>query len=136
MAKFVSTQASVSINGEDVSDACARAELTIDSAVIETTDFGSGGFVENIGGLKSGTVSLDFHHDYAVGAVSDLLKDATGTIGTVVVIPNGTTASAENPSWTAEVVVNSFAPVSGAVGDLSTFSVSYPTTGEITFATA
>ena len=136
MAKFVSTQASVSINGEDVSEACARAEITIDANVVETTDFGSGGFVENIAGLKSGTVSLDFHHDYATGAISDLLKDLTGTIGTVVDIPNGTAASADNPSWTAECVINSFAPVSGAVGDLSTFSVSYPTTGEISFATA
>ena len=136
MAKFVSTQASVSINGTDVSTACARAEITIDANVVETTDFGSGGFVENIAGLKSGTVSLDFHHDYASGAVSDLLKDLTGTIGTVVVIPNGTAVSETNPSWTAECVINSFAPVSGAVGDLSTFTVSYPTTGEISFATA
>jgi hypothetical protein len=34
------------------------------------------------------------------------------------------------------VLINSFTPVSGAVGDLSTFSVTFPTTGAVTYATA
>ena len=137
MAKYVVTGTQVTLNGDDLSSNCARAELVISAAEVDTTDFGSGGFTEVIGGLKSGQISLDFHSDFGSGAVSSTFQDLVGTIGTVTLIAgNGTAASAETPVYTAEVLINSFTPVSGAVGDLSTFSVTFPTSGEITYATA
>lgn len=136
MAKFVATGTSVSFNGTDLSGSVARAELVTNAAEIDVTDFGSSGWTELIGGLKSGTVSLDFHADYGVGGVNETFADLLGTIGTVTIIAaNGTAASATTPSYTAEVLVNSVTPVSGAVGDLSTWSVTFPTTGEVTYAT-
>lgn len=137
MGKFVVTGTKVSLNGVDLSGSCARAELVINAAEVTTTDFGSAGWTEVIGGLKSGTVSLDFHSDFGAGAVSATFQDLVGTIGTVTLIAaNGTAASATTPKYTANVLINSFTPVSGAVGDLATFSVSFPTTGEVTYATA
>jgi hypothetical protein len=137
MAKFVVTGTQVTLNGTDISSSCARAELVINAAEVETTDFGSGGWTEVIGGLKSGTVSLDFHSDFGAGAVSQTFQSLIGTVGTVTLIAaNGTAASATTPKYTATVLVNSFTPVSGAVGDLSTFSVSFPTTGAVTYGTA
>ena len=136
MAKYVVTGTGVTLNGDDISANTARAELVINAAEVDTTDFGSGGFTEIIGGLKSGQVTLDFHNDFGSGAVSDLLKDLVGTIGTVTLDPTGAGAGANNPVYTAEVLINSFTPVSGAVGDLATFSVTFPTTGSVTFATA
>lgn len=136
MAKFVVTGTKVTVNDIDISSDCARAELVINAAEVETTDFGSGGFTEVIGGLKSGQVSLDFHSDYGTGAVSELFSDLVGTIATVKLIAgNGTAATATTPEWSCSVLVNSFTPVSGAVGDLSTFSQTFPTSGEITFST-
>jgi len=137
LAKFIATGTQVSLNGSDISSSCARAELVINAAEVTTTDFGSAGWTEVIGGLKSGQVSLDFHSDFGSGAVSALFQDLVGTIGTVVLIAaNGTAASATTPSYTAEVLINSFTPIAGAVGDLSTFSVTFPTTGEVSYATA
>ena len=137
MAKIVATGTTVTLNGTDISGSVARAELVINSAEVDVTDFGSSGWTEIIGGLKSGSVSLDFHHDYGSGAVSNLFQDLVGTIGTVTMIAaNGTAASATTPEYTAEVLVNSFTPIAGAVGDLSTFSVTFPTTGEVSYATA
>lgn len=137
MAKFVVTGTQVTFNGSDISSNCARAELVINAAEVDTTDFGSGGWTEVIGGLKSGSVALDFHSDFGSGAVSNLFADLVGTIGTVTIIAaNGTAASATTPQYTAEVLVNSFTPIAGAVGDLSTFSVSFPTTGAVSYATA
>lgn len=137
MAKFVATGTSVTFNGSDISGSVARAELVTNAAEIDVTDFGSSGWTELIGGLKSGTVSIDFHADYGSGGVNELFADLLGTIGTVTIIAaNGTAASATTPSYTAEVLVNSVTPVSGAVGDLSTWSVTFPTTGEVTYATA
>jgi|TARA_R110000803_G_scaffold151645_1_gene216715 hypothetical protein len=137
MSKFVVTGTSVTFNGTDLSSSCARAELVINAAEVDTTDFGSAGWTEVIGGLKSGSVTLDFHSDFGTGAVSELFEDLVGTIGTVVLIAaNGTVASATTPTYTAEVLVNSFTPISGAVGDLATFSVSFPTSGAVAYATA
>ena len=136
MAKYVVTSQKVTVNGTDVSAACARAELVLNAAEVETTDFGSAGWTEVIGGLKSGQVTLDFHADYGVGGVSALFQDLVGTIGTVVIDPTGAGAGATNPVYTAEVLISSFTPIAGAVGDLATFSVTFPTSGSVTFATA
>jgi len=137
MAKYVVTANTVTLNGGTVSPNVARAELVLNSAEVDVTDFGSDGWTEVIGGLKSGTVSLDFHSDFGAGAVSALLEDLVGTIGTVTLIAgNGTAPSATTPRYTATVLINSFTPISGAVGDLSTFSVSFPTSGPVSYATA
>ena len=137
MAKFVVTGTKVTFNGTDISSSCARAELVINAAEVDVTDFGSGGWTEVIGGLKSGQVSLDFHSDFAAGALNTLFATAVGTIGTVTIVAaNGTAASAITPLYTANVLVNSYTPVAGAVGDLSTFSVTFPTSGAVTYATA
>lgn len=136
MAKYVVTATVVKIGSSNVSDSCASATLELTAADVDVTDFGGSGWTEVIGGLKSGTVTLDFHNDYGVGGINAVLNPLLGTIATVTLVPNGTVISATNPIWTAPVLVNSVSPVAGAVGDLATFSVSFPTSGEVTFATA
>jgi hypothetical protein len=138
MAKYVVTGNKVSFNGADVSGVVARAELSINASEVEVTDFGSQGWTEVIGGLKSGSVSLDFHADFGAGGISSVLNEnLVGTIGTVVIIAgNGTAASSATPAFTATCMISSTTPVSGAVGDLSTFTVTWPTTGPVVRATA
>lgn len=138
MAKYVVTGNTVSFNGTDISSSVARAELVISSAEVDVTDFASGGWTEVVGGLKSGSVSLDFHADFGAGGLSTIVSEAqVGTLGTVVIIAgNGTAASSTTPAYTAVCLVSSVTPVAGAVGDLSTFSVTWPTSGEVTKATA
>ena len=136
MAKYVVTSQSVTINSVDLSADCARAELVINSADVETTDFSSGGFVELQGGLKSGVLNLDFHADYAVGGASETLEALVGTVVPFVLIAGGTSVGTDTPSFSGSILINSFTPVAGAVGDLATFSCSFPTSGAITKATA
>jgi hypothetical protein len=136
MAKYVVTATVVKIGTTNVSDSCASATLELTAADVDVTDFGGAGWTEVIGGLKSGTVTLDFHNDYGIGGINTVLNPLLGTIATVTLVPNGTVVSATNPIWTAPVLINSVSPVAGAVGDLATFSVSFPTSGEVTFATA
>lgn len=136
MPKYVVINPKVTINGTNVSPSVAAATLELTSADVDVTSFGSNGWTEIISGLKSGTVSLDFHSGYAAGEINTVLNPLIGTLATVVINPNGTATSSTNPAWTATVHVNSVSPVAGAVGDLATFSVSYPTSGSVTFATA
>lgn len=137
MAKYVVTGNKVTINGVDLSSSIARAELAINVADVDTTDFGSNGYTELIGGLKSGSVSIDFHQDYAAASVEATIFPLLGSIATAVIIAgNGSAASSTTPAYTATVLVNNWNPVSGAVGDLSTVSVTWPTSGAVSKATA
>ena len=137
MAKYVVTGNKVTINGTDLSSSIARAELSINVADVDVTDFGSNGYTELIGGLKSGSVSIDFHQDYAAASVEASIFPLLGSIATAVIIAgNGTAASSTTPAYTATVLVNNWNPVSGAVGDLSTVSVTWPTSGAVSKATA
>jgi len=136
MAKYVVTATVVKIGATNVSTSCASATLELTAADVDVTDFGGAGWTEVIGGLKSGTVTLDFHNDYGVGGINTILNPLLGTIATVTLVPNGTAISSTNPIWTAPVLINSVSPIAGAVGDLATFSVSFPTSGEVSFATA
>jgi hypothetical protein len=136
MPKFIVTATAVKIGSTNVSDSVASATLELTSADVDVTDFSSNGWTEVIGGLKSGTLSLDIHADNGVGAITTILNPLLGTIATVTIAPNGTVGSSSNPIYTVPVLVNSFSPVAGAVGDLSTFSVSFPTSGSVSFATA
>ena len=138
MAKYVVTGNKVSIAGTDVSAGVARAELTITSTEVDVTDFASGGFTEVVGGLKSGSLSLDFHSDFATDGINDVLtEDLVGTLVEIVLIAgNGTAATAATPSYTANFLINSLSPVSGAVGDLLTFSVTFPMSGSVAKAVA
>jgi hypothetical protein len=136
MPKYVVINPKVTINGTNVSPSVAAATLELTSTDVDVTSFGSNGWTEIIGGLKSGTVSLDFHSGYAAGEINTVLNPLVGSLATVAINPNGTVVSATNPTWTATVLVNSVSPVAGAIGDLATFSVSYPTSGSVTFATA
>lgn len=138
MAKYVVTGNNVDIGGTDVSASVARAELTITSTEVDVTDFASDGFTEVVGGLKSGSLSLDFHTDFGAGALNTVLtEDLVGTLVTITLIAgNGSTVSTTTPSYAGSYLINSLSPVSGAVGDLSTFSVTFPLSGSITKATS
>jgi hypothetical protein len=136
LPKFVATDVAVTLNGTAISTSLNSVELNISSDEIETTTFGTSGWKTVIGGLKSGTLRLDFMQDFAVGAIDALLYPLINTIGTVVIKPAGTTTSSTNPAYTAQVLINNYIPFSSSVGDLASFSVTLPTTGEITRATA
>ena len=135
MAKFIATDYKVTINGGTVSSSLASVELPIEVDEQETTAFGSS-WRTRIAGLKSGSITLEFHQDFAAGAIDSILYPLLGTNATVVVTPTSTAVSASNPSYTGVFVVTSYTPYASTVGDLATLSVTWPLTGELTRATA
>lgn len=136
MAKLVLTNAVVKINSVDYSANINQVEIAVTSDEVDTTAFSSTGWRTVTGGLKSGSVTLSFHNDYAASGVDSVLWSAFNTIATVVVLPNGTAASASNPSYTFTALVNNITPVSAAVGDLVVQNLTWPISSEVTRATA
>jgi hypothetical protein len=136
MAKTVVTSRYVSIGTADVSSALSGASLEITVEEVDKTSLGSAGWREVAAGLKSGSVTLNFMQDYGVGGVDSLLYPLIGTEATVTIRSSSATVSATNPAYTAVVLVSQYTPINGAVGDLATFDVTFPTVGAITRATA
>ena len=137
MAKTVLLDPVIVFAGSTVTTSCASVTISVEADDVETTSFGGSGFRTRIGGLKSGTVDFEFHQDYASGSIDGLIFPLLGGTAAVSVRPGGTAiASASNPQFNFDVLVSSYNPVDGAVGDLNTTSVSFPITGVITRATA
>lgn len=136
MAKFVATDYKVTINGTDFSQSIAQVNLEISSDDVETTAFG-GTFRTRIGGLKDGTLQLDFMQDFGAASVDAVLFPLiqNNSLATVVITPTSGTVSATNPSYTALCLVNQYTPFASSVGDLATLSVSWPTSGTVTRGT-
>jgi hypothetical protein len=136
MAIFVATDFSVSINGSTaLASYLTQVELKTSDLDITTTAFGST-WVTRVAGLKEGSLTLQFNQDYATTTVDATLWPLLGTNATVVIKPTSTATSATNPAYTAICLVNDLTPVSGQIGDLATFSVTWPTTGTVSRATA
>jgi len=136
MAIFVATDFSVSINGSTaLASYLTQVELKASANDITTTAFGST-WVTRVAGLKEGSLTLNFNQDYATTTVDATLWPLLGTNATVVIKPTSTATSANNPAYTAICVVTDLTPVSGQIGDLATFSVTWPTSGTVSRATA
>ena len=135
MAKFVATDYKVTINGTNLSTSLASVELPIEIDEQETTSFGSE-WRTRIAGLKSGSITLEFHQDFAAGALDSILWPLLGTNATVSVVPTSGTVTASNPSYTGTFLVTQYTPYASTVGDLATVSVTWNLTGELTRATA
>ena len=135
MAKFVATDYKVTINGQNLSTSLASVELPIEIDEQETTAFGSE-WRTRIAGLKSGSITLEFHQDFAAGALDSILWPLLGTNATVVVVPTSGTVTASNPSYSGQFLVTSYTPYASTVGDLATVGITWPLSGALTRATA
>lgn len=135
MAIFALTSTIVEINGQNYSNYCKSATLTVDAAQLDSTDFASAGWTEVIGGLKSGTLSLEFMDDFAVGEIDADLWPFLGTVQTFRVRPTDAVVGTSNPNYNGSVLITTHT-IGGSVGDIAGKSLSFPTTGAITRATS
>jgi len=136
VAKFVATDYSISINGTDFSTSLAAATLDVSASEQEVTAFGDT-FVQRVSGLKDASISLDFHQDFGASSVDATLWPLLGSQATVTILPQGSTVSTTNPSYTGVFLVTEYSPLASSVGDLATLSVSWPLAdGVITRGTA
>jgi hypothetical protein len=138
MAKMILFSTFLSINAVDRSSWVSRAELAVEAETKDVTTFASGGFKENLSGLKSGNIAIGFKNDTATGQLDELMWTLFIAGTPVVFEVRGTSAvvGVSNPKYTGSLIVNGWTPVSGAPGDVNEFSVTYPTTGVITRGTS
>jgi len=140
MARIVLTDASVVINGVNLSQYITSVSLSTSNDVLDTTGFGAGGARTRTTGLSDNSVTLEFNQDFATSALEASINavgsSLVGTTTTVVVKPTSAAVGVANPSYTFSAVVAEWQPLSGAVGELATVSATWPISGTITKAVA
>ena len=125
MAIFLQNNVGVKINSVDLSDHITSVTLTQNFDELEVTALGDTAH-KFAKGLEASTLTLDFLNDFAAANVQATLQAAYGTTVTAVIIPvKGTAVSATNPLYTVSIIVNNLTPLNGAVGDISTSSMTF-----------
>ena len=135
MASFVFTDASVTINSVNLSDHVRSVTLDISSEEQDDTAMGDS-YRSRKGGLKDGSISLEFNSDFAASEVDATIFPILGTSVAWIIKPDSGSTSATNPAYSGNCLITQHVPVGNAVGDLATTSVSWPTTGTISSATS
>ena len=140
MARIVLTDASVVINGVNLSQYITSVGISTSEDVVDTTGMASGGARTRVSGLADNSLTLEFNQDFdALGtevSINAVGSSLVGTNTTVVVKPTSGAVSVSNPSYSFSAVVAEWQPLSGAVGELATVSVTWPISGVITKAVA
>ena len=151
MARIVLTDVEVIIGGVTLSDHVASVTLGSTYDILETTAFGNTGQVgptgavtgaavpsaakQRIAGLVDNSVTFEFHQDFAASEVEATIYPLLGTVVACSVQPvAAASASATNPQYNFFALASEWTPLNGAVGELSTASVTWPISGPITKA--
>lgn len=136
MAKMVLTASYLALNGVDRSSSTSKIELATEVEEKDVTTFASLGWVELLGGLKSGSLSVGFKQDVADAALDDTMWALFGTVVTFEVRLSNAAVSTNNPKYTGSVLIKEWKPIAGSVGDVAEVEVEFPTTGAVTRAEA
>jgi hypothetical protein len=137
MPRLVLTNAYVLFASNDISQYVSSISLSSSVDVIDTTGLGSVARTR-AGGLFDNQLTVEFNQDFADNALEELINGtslATSTVGTSVAMeirPVNTTVSASNPKFTFNALIAEWQPLSAAVGELVTASVTWPISGPIT----
>ncbi len=135
MAIFLNNGVSVTFNSVDLS--AYVTSVTINQAFDELEVTAMGDTAHKFAkGLEASTITLDFLNDNAAATVIPTLRAAYGTTVTLVIKQSSAAVSATNPSYTASVLVNNLQNINGAVGDISSQSITFTCNSTIAVAVA
>ena len=135
MAVYLSNGVSVTVNSVDLSSLVSAVTINRTFDELEVTAMGDSGH-KFVKGLEASSVTIDFFNDEASSKTLQTLQAAYGTSVTVLIKQTSAAVSATNPSYTMSCLVNNLTPVNGAVGDISTQSVTWTVNGTIAVATS
>ena len=135
MAIFLSNDVVVSLNSVDLSDHVTSATINRVFDELEVTAMGDTSHVF-VKGLEASTITLDFLNDTATSNVLQTLQAAWGTTVALTLKQTSGATSATNPLYSTTVLLNNTTDINGAVGDISTQSLSLTCNSPIVITTS
>ena len=123
------------MNAVDLSNLVSAVTINRSFDELEVTAMGDSGH-KYVKGLEASSITIDFFNDEATSKTLQTLQAVWGTSTTVTVKQTSAATTATNPLYTMSCLVNNTTPINGAVGDLSTQSVTWNVNGTIAVTTA
>jgi hypothetical protein len=125
----------LTVNAVDLSNLVSSVTINRSFEELDITAMGDSGR-RAVKGLEASNITIEFFNDEATGKTLQTLQTQWGLSTTVTVKQTSATVSATNPLYTMSCLVNNTTPINGAVGDLSTQSVTWNVNGTIAVTTA
>ena len=122
MSIFLSNGVVVTLNSIDLSDHVTSVTINRVFDELEVTAMGDSAH-KFVKGLEASTVTIDFLNDTAAGETLATLQAAWGTTVPLTLKQNSGVVAATNPEYQTTVLVNNTTDINGAVGDISTQSM-------------
>ncbi len=135
MAVFMSNGVVLTVNAVDLSNHVTSCSINRSFDELEVTAMGDSGH-KFVKGLEASSITIDFLNDTATSNVLQTLQAAWGTNVTVTAKQTSAATSATNPLYTMTCLVNNTTDINGAVGDLSTQSLTLNVSGTIAVSTS
>ena len=135
MAVFMSNGVVLTVNAVDLSNHVTSCSINRSFDELEVTAMGDSGH-KFVKGLEASSITIDFLNDTATSNVLQTLQAAWGTNVTVTAKQTSAVTSATNPLYTMTCLVNNTTDINGAVGDLSTQSLTLNVSGTIAVTTS
>jgi len=134
---YLSNGVVLTVNAVDLSTLVSSVTINRSFDELEVTAMGDSGhrFTK---GLEASSITIDFFNDPDSSKTLQTLNSSSvfGNNVTVTVKQTSAATSATNPLYTMTCLVNNTTPINGAVGDLSTQSVTWNVSGTIAITTA
>jgi hypothetical protein len=124
MAIYLSNGVVVTLNSVALSDHVTSATINRSFDELEVTAMGDTAH-KFVKGLEASTITLDFLNDTAAANVLVTLQAAWGTTVPLTLKQTSAVISATNPEYQTTVLVNNTTDINGAVGDISTQSITF-----------
>ena len=135
MAVFLSNGVVITVNAVDLSNHVTSVTLNRSFDELEVTAMGDSGH-KFVKGLEASSVTIDFLNDTATSNVLQTLQAQWGNNATVTLKQTSAATSATNPLYTMTCLINNTTDINGAVGDLSTQSVTWNVSGTVAITTS
>ncbi len=126
MAKFILTDAYVSVNGVNLSDHVQKVTVETTKDDVDVTAMGAT-YKAYLGGLGDATMQVSFFSDFAASSIHATLfpLSTTTTPFPVIVKPTSAATSTTNPSFWISALMLGYTPIDGSIGDASTMDVEF-----------
>jgi len=134
MATLIWVDASVTINSVDLSDHVRQVSITYEAEMQDETAMGLD-TRKNKPGLLNWSVDVEFNQDFSASEVDATLFDLVGAAAfTIAIKPTSSGVGPTNPNYTGSVVLESYGPVDGQVGDLAVTRATFRSAGSLSRA--
>ncbi len=137
MAVYLSNGVVLTVNAVDLSSLVSSVTINRSFEELDVSAMGDSGR-RYVKGLEASSITIDFFNDEATSKTLQTLNSSSvwGNNVTVTAKQSNAVTSATNPLYTMSCLVNNTTPINGAVGDISTQSVTWNVSGQIVITTA